>query len=161
MPVFRTERSEHRKVIAGYGGRYEVGDLGRVYSDGCELNLIDGRFVNLSWKGEVKRVNVAYLVARAFLSNLRGCEWVKHKDGDVRNNRVENLEWTEVKPGKGGGHSADCARAVAQYDLEGNCVARYESLREASEKSGVARSLIRNCAEGRSRRAKNWVFRYV
>lgn len=139
-----------------------VGDLGRVYSDGCELSLIGGRFVNLCWKREMKRVDVAYLVARAFLGNVRGCEWVRHKDGDLRNNRVENLEWVEVRPEmRGGGRKAE-RRQVVQYTLDGTgIVGMYDSIKEASEETGVARSLIRNCAEGRAKRAKQWIFRYV
>lgn len=161
MPVFRVDRKERRKEIPGYGGRYVVSDLGKVYSNGCELSLIRGRYVNLSRSGEITRADVGYLVARAFLSNLRGCEWIRHKDGNWNNNRVENLEWTHRRPGRNDGRALVNARPIVQYDLEGNCVGRYESVRKASEKTGVARSLIRNCAEGKARRAKKWVFRYA
>ena len=160
MSVFRVDGKENRKVIPGYGGVYEVGDLGRVYRGGFELNLIDGRYVNLSWKGDVRRLDVAYLVARAFLSNLEGRPYVVHKDGDVRNNRVDNLEWSEVRR-RADWKRRNVGKAVVQYDLEGVLVGRYESLKDAEEKTGVARYLIRNCAEGKAKRAHNWIFRYV
>lgn len=160
MPVFKVDRREHRREIPGYDGRYEVSDVGRVYSRGYELSLIKGRYVSLCRFGKVTRADVGYLVARAFLSNLRGCEWVRHKDGNSRNNRVENLEWTNERPVPHPQLPAS-TRPIVQYDLEGNCVARYRSVREASEESGVARSLIRNCADGKARRAKKWVFRYA
>lgn len=160
MSVFRVERPERRKVIPGYGGRYEVSDLGVVYSGESALSLIGGRYVNLSWRGEVHRVDVAYLVARAFLSNLEARPYVAHLDGDLRNNRVENLAWTEER-GWCRGRRMQRVRGVLQYDLEGNLVARYGSVLEASEATGVARSLIRNCAEGKAGRAKSWIFRYV
>lgn len=44
--------------------------------------------------GAIKREHiVARLVAEAFIHNPDGCKFVFHKDGDFRNNRVDNLEW--------------------------------------------------------------------
>lgn len=154
--VFGVERRERRKEIPGYGGRYEVGDLGHVYTGGCEMALLEGRYVHLSKEGHVERISVAYLVARAFIRNLEGRPYVVHLDGNPRNNRVENLQWSEVK-GRRMGHAA---RKVLQYDLDGNLVGKYRSVKEASECTGVARSLITRCALGKARRAKQFVFRY-
>lgn len=159
MPVFRVERKETRKPVPGFGGRYEVSDLGKVYSRRGELVLIKGRYVNLSYKAQMTRVDVAYLVAGAFLSNLKAFRWVRHIDGDVTNNRVENLEWTDQRPR--GKCWEGARRAVMQYDLDGNCLAKYESITDAERETGVARSLIRNCASGRTKRAKKWIFRYA
>ena len=160
MAVFRLERPERRRRIEGYGGRYEVGDLGRVYGDGYELSLIDGKYVNLSEGGVARRVKVAYLVARAFIANAECRPYVGHRDGDLRNNRVENLYWTEEKHGWARGRKAVDGKGVLQYTVEGEFVARYGSIAEASAATGVARSLIRNCAEGKARRAKGFVFRF-
>lgn len=88
--------SKTRK-IKGYGGKYSVSESGKVFSGEHELTLIGGRYVNLSDGGEVRRVDVAYLVARAFVGNVAGKEYVWHLDGDVKNNRAENLAWREVK----------------------------------------------------------------
>jgi len=160
--MFVVERPERRKEIKGYGGRYWVSDLGRVYSGEFELSVVDGKYVNLSRDGEVERVSVCYLVARAFLRNAEMRPYVRHLDGDARNNRVENLEWCETKErcGKGAGRP-EVRKKVMAYDLEGEFVGKYDSVKKASEALGVARSLIRNCAEGRAKRAKSWIFRYV
>lgn len=160
MAVFRTDRKERVKAVPGYGGRYRVGDLGRVYSGGSVLSLIKGRYVNLSYGGEVKRVDVAYLVARAFLSNLEGRPYVWHKDGDVRNNRVENLEWREVRQ-EIRGRWPDRRRAVMQFDRSGVCVGYYASVTEAVQETGVSRSQILRSLRGESRGAKGWTFRFV
>lgn len=154
-------RTERIKELKGYGGRYMVGDLGHVYAEGFELSLIGGRYVNLSRKGIVERVDVGYLVARTFLPNLEGRPYVVHLDGDFRNNRVENLRWSEV-PGRRRIAVEKDRRAVEQFVASsGEFVARYESLSEAADATGLARYLIRKCADGFSGRVKQWRFRYV
>lgn len=160
MAVFRIgSDDEHRRVVPGYGGRYEVSDLGRVFSGGMVLSLIGGRYVKLCRRGEVNRVDVGYLVARAFLPNPEGRMYVRHRDGDALNCRAENLEWVERKERCVGKKRR--VRGVMQYSLEGEFVGRYGSVREASEMTGVCESLIRGCCGGRTRRAKEWIFRYV
>lgn len=161
MAVFYVERRERRSVVPGFGGRYEVSDLGRVYSRGFELSLIGGRYVNLSWEGHAQRVDVAYLVARAFVGNLQARPYVIHKDGDLRNNRAENLEWSESRERGMVGRRPIVCKGVMAYGMDGVLIGKWKSLSEASEATGVARSLIRNCAEGRSKKAKGLVFRYI
>jgi hypothetical protein len=151
--------SKTRK-IKGYGGKYSVSESGKVFSGEHELTLIGGRYVNLSDGGEVRRVDVAYLVARAFVGNVAGKEYVWHLDGDVRNNRAENLAWREVRQVlKGERGRRAFSGGVLQYDLEGNLVGMYSTVREASEATGVARALIDRCLRGEAKRAKNWVWR--
>lgn len=159
--IFSEGNREKVKKLPGYGGRYQVGSMGHVFSNGEVLSLIGERYVNLSEKGVATRVDVAYLVARLFVGNLHGYDYVRHKNGDLRDNRAENLEWVREKPKTRGGRKPYGGRAVAQYTLDGTCVGRYESISEASEKSGVARSLIRNCAGGLAKRARGFIFRYV
>jgi hypothetical protein len=161
MAVFRVGQDERRKAVPGYGGRYEVSDLGRVFSGGMEMSLIRGRYVNLCWRGEVRRVDVSYLVARAFVPNVEGRLYVEHLDGDLENCRADNLVWVEkcgtlVKRGRG-----RRVLGVVQYTLEGDEVARFGSVKEASEMTGVSCSVIRGCAEGRTERGRRWIFRYV
>ena len=74
-------------------GRYEVGDDGVVYSGGMPLKAIGGVGVNLGGK----RVKVAYLVARAFVPNGECREHVRHRNGDVTDNRACNLEWCDER----------------------------------------------------------------
>lgn len=159
--IFGVERLERRKRIKGYGGRYSIGDMGNVFSGENVMSIIQGKYVNLSYRGRTDRLAVAYLVARAFIPNQEGRPYVVHRDGDTSNNRVENLAWSELKEHKGGRKPSNAVREVLWYDLNGNALGKFQSISEATKKTGVARSLIRNCAEGRAKRAKQWIFRYA
>lgn len=52
-------------------------------------------------KGTVKPFYVHQLVCRAFLPNHTNSWGVRHKDGDVTNNALDNLEWLGRKTEKG------------------------------------------------------------
>ena len=52
------------------------------------------------------------------------------------------------------------AKAIMQYDKDGNFVARYDTAVEASQKTGVARSGICCCAKGKAKTAGGYMWRY-
>jgi hypothetical protein len=96
----RVNRDEIWVPIAGYDGRYEVSDLGRVRrtADGYILKDQpwgnDGyRKVTLSAKNKSKSFLVHRLVACHFIPADPVRPLVNHKDGSRTNNAVENLEW--------------------------------------------------------------------
>ena len=96
------------KEIEGYGGLYLVSSLGRVKSfKGCNKvgrilrGSLDGGgylMVKLYLDGKHKTVKIHRLVCEAFCvreqSHFNTCD---HIDGDILNNRCENLRWTTPK----------------------------------------------------------------
>ena len=132
----------HSVKVKKLGGRYSVNSDGVVLSDGLPLKAVGGTWVSLA--GE--RRSVAYLVARAFVPNVEGREFVRHKNGDPTDNRAENLEWCDEKEGPRRRGPKPGLRRIGQYDLDGYQVAWYASVAEAAEKTGLKGADVRAAA---------------
>ena len=124
--------------------RYEVGDDGNVYADGCVLSAIDGVGVNLH--GERKKI--AYLVARAFLKNAECRPYVVHKNGDRRDNRAVNLEWSEKEESVHRGRQA-ATRWCSAYTLEGERVGMWRCPSDAAKEMGLDVRGVRRALSGK------------
>ena len=88
------------KPIAHFEGRYEIAE------DGSVLNLANNTLLSASLnpngylkvgladgKGGHKQYSVHSLVARHYIPNPYGYSQINHKDGNKRNNHINNLEW--------------------------------------------------------------------
>lgn len=106
--------------IEGYEGLYQVSNLGRVRSldrivqqlnrwgkyqsrsyPGCVLNPgvthDNYQSVSLTRQGKSASYSVHRLVAQAFIPNPDNLPQVNHKDENLSNNCVDNLEWCTAK----------------------------------------------------------------
>lgn len=167
--------------IPGYEGLYQVSNLGRVRSldryvftiKGCGKRFVSGEIkkptqrksgylkTGLYKEGKSKTREVQRLVAEAFIDNPLGKTQVNHIDGDKTNNCVSNLEW--VTPQENTIHSFTVLkrglRKVHQCDLDGNIINTFDSVKEASERTNVARCSISNVIHGRRNKAGGYVWR--
>lgn len=94
---------ERWRWITGYEGLYMVNTTGDVLAaphgnkDGLPLKKQETRngylIVSLYKDGSYKKSLVHRLVAKAFIPNPAQKDQVNHKDGNKKNNTVENLEW--------------------------------------------------------------------
>lgn len=159
MAVFGiTQRGEQRPV-PGFGGKYSVAEDGSVWRDGSMLVPVRGIYVSLSYKGEMRQTKIAYLVARAFLPNAEGRPFVRHKDGDPTNNRVENLEWSEEKERKRrGGRAVRESVSVWRAD-NGELVGSWGSVEEACRALGVDERSVRRQLRGGAKSVKGLIFK--
>jgi len=85
--------------------KYEISDDGDVRRKETgkilkqKLDKSNILMVNLSFgkRGQSKYYIVHRLVAEAFIPNPENKPWVKHIDGNIINNNVKNLKWTDAK----------------------------------------------------------------
>ena len=81
---------------------YSVSNLGRIKNNSNDYILIGGRDKNgyrqVTLQGKNKQFSrrVCRLVAKAFIPNPDNLPHVNHKDEDVSNDNLYNLEWCTV-----------------------------------------------------------------
>ena len=139
---------EEWRPIKGYEGLYEASNMGRVKSlhSGEEVVLKQAEYTNgymgatLSKDGTANRKLVHRLVAIAFIKNPNNYECVNHKDGNKKNNTVDNLEWCTRSYNAKHAYSHELMsrneqkKSVILYKRYGE----YDSITEASEALGIA-----------------------
>lgn len=117
------------------------------------------------------------LVAKHFLECFDKKLEVNHKDGNKENNNIKNLEMVtrsenlkhsyrvlgRKKPiGLLGvkGYDNKTSKSVIQYDLQGNIVGKYGSASQASLKTNIDYSTIKQVCRGKSKTAGGYIWRY-
>jgi len=172
----RTKRlSVVRPMISKGGGITERYYAEKILSPQSHINKY--MFLNLSKDGKVYYFSVSRLIACHFVSNPENKEQVNHIDGDVTNNRADNLEW--VSPSENIQHSYDVlnrpvvrsgesrmgnkskqSKPVLQYSSTGELLKEYASAGEAARSLSISQSQISLCCVETFRRAKGFKFQY-
>ena len=139
------------KDINGYDGFYRISNLGRVKSARYNryLKLFFNKKgyarINLNKKGKLKTYRVHRLVAQAFIPNPNNKPQVNHKDGNKRNNCVDNLEWVTNEENY---EHAIKNNLISHQEkpvaliINGKEIARYKSISEASKMTNYKCSSI-------------------
>lgn len=171
-------------------GLYQVSNFGRIKSLEKEVNFYSGLYkevkkrkykeriislrkanngyisVSLCKDGIEKTFNVHRLVAKTFIQNPNNLPEVNHIDGNKENNCVDNLEW--VTRSENMQHSLKTGlfkpkkKAVIQYDLNGNFVKRWETIKDflIENNMNLKSSGITTCCKGRQRTAYGYIWKY-
>lgn len=166
---------EEWKDIEGYEGLYKISSRGRVLSyprkgsyhePRCltiKLDTHGYQIVDLYKNGKGKRKKVHRLVAQAFIPNPQKKKTVNHKDGNPKNNCVDNLEWATQKE-----NNLHCInilknrfKPVASYNKNGNLVKQYESVTEAADDVGAQKTNIVKACRGQIKSCAGLVWRYL
>ena len=156
-----------------------------IDSNGCYL------FVGLHKKGVATQKYIHRLVAENFIDNPNTLPCINHINEIKTDNRAENLEWCTVKYNSNYGgakkrmiesrlknndmeevkrkiketkkknQSYSCEKPVAQYDMNGELIATYESSTDAERKTGISRGGIQRCCVGKYSQAKGYIWKYI
>lgn len=115
---------------------------------------------------EHKMLYVHRIVAEAFLDNDDSLNEVNHKDENVQNNHVDNLEWCSKKYNLSYGTRIErivqhFKKSVAQIDMDGNVVRIFDSLSDAERIFGYNHSNVSNCCNGKIPTAYGYKWRFV
>jgi hypothetical protein len=149
---------------------YEVSNLGNVRNK--KTNKILKPFstgneylkVSLNKNGKPKQFFIHRLVAQTFIPNPNNLKEVNHiKEFEKTNNNVENLEWCDHSYNQNYGTrnervskkmSRVKCKKVNQYDLEGNYIKTWDSIKEAEKETGSRH--ISQCAKGKFKQTKGY-----
>lgn len=154
------ENKEVWRDCKGYEDRYQVSNMGRIWSIVSQRYLLgspdkDGYLkVNLTAKnGKKKTERIHRLVALAWLPNPSGLPVVNHKDENKQNNNIDNLEWCDVS------YNNIYSKGKAVRCVETGKV--YDSSQTAMRETGIDGSDIRKCCKGQLRTAGKMHWEYV
>lgn len=162
--------------VNGFESLYEVSNMGRVRSlprkttRGKILKPSidkDGYYrVNLVDDGRSKYYRVHRLVAQAFIKNTFNLPVVNHKDENKQNNRADNLEYCTVKYNTNYNDATSRRglsqrRAVNQFDLDGNFIARWSGAIEIAQSLGYRGGNISSVCQGHRKSAHGYLWRYA
>lgn len=165
---------------------YYITDTGDVYSRNyAKTGRIKKLAVSRKYNGYLgvslgARIYKAVhrLVAEAFIPNPDNKSQVNHKNGDKTDNRVENLEWCSAKenirhsydvlhrpvsphPTLGKfGNDNPLSKAVLQIK-NGRVVKEFGGIAEAKRQTGISRSHISQCCNGKQLTAGGYEWRFA
>ena len=159
---------EWRTINTNLG--YEISDEGQVRNKktGKILKGIPDKdgYLRVHLYNPIKNFYVHRLVAQAFLDSPKENQTeVHHKDGNRQNNNINNLEW--VTPAENTRHAVNTGlmlptkeRAVVQFDLDGNKIAKYVSMREAARATNSNDAKICLCCQLQRKQHNGFQWRY-
>jgi hypothetical protein len=155
--------------LLGYPN-YEISSYGRVKNI-LHKQYIKSRYTNDGYKkitlsnGKMKSFLVHQLVAKIFFpqTNYTGLT-VDHINRKRDDNHISNLRWadkdiqtqTQNRVVVSGGN----IRSIKQYDLNGNFLTEWKSLKEAGNSGFGCRSIIQQICDGYRESFNGYVWRY-
>lgn len=142
----------------------EIGSLGTIKKDGVVLEPKSGNpydFVMI----DGANIRVHILVADAFPEICGKVEkWghIHHKNENPKDNRAENLvALNRAEHRKTHAHKDGVTKAVAAYDMYGNKVGEWESLKDAERATGAHQTHIGRCCRGERKTAGGLYWTYT
>jgi hypothetical protein len=134
------------------------------------------KYVCLTKNGTCFKKSVHRLVAKAFIPNLENKPQVNHIDGNKQNNHYSNLEWCTAKEniqhaidkklfnpnGNKNKFGKKHHNSNVIYQIkEGQVLNTFYGCYEAERKTGIDKSRINACCNGRAKTAGGYEWKYT
>lgn len=126
----------------------------------------DGYYrVDLHFNHTHKKYMVHRLVALQYVPNPENKPQVNHINGNKKDNRACNLEW--VTGSENAKHAVNKnlynnrVKKVNQYDLDGNFMKQWNSIREAKTKLDLKNAHISQVCQGQRKTAGGFIWKYA
>ena len=143
---------------------YEVSNLGKVRNIKSgrtlkpKLNRGGYLMYGLYENNKQKFLLLHRIIATAFIDNPEEKPQVNHIDENKTNNDLSNLEWCTARENAIHGtrikrFSEKNFKKVIQLDLNDNVLNEFESIKQAGQETGVSRSNISSCCNGKLKSA--------
>lgn len=140
----------------------QIKNIKRNKSLTCSLHCSGYYIVKLvNDLGERKTFKLHRLLAILFIPNPDNLPCVNHKDENKLNNSLDNLEWcdttynntygTRIERAKRGQKISGLTGLKLYQIKDGKTIATYDSVKEASEATGIRASNISNTIHGRQK----------
>ncbi len=127
--------------------------------------------VRLCNNGVARFYRIHQLVANCFIKNPNGYTQINHINEIKDDNRVENLEWCDVKYNNSYGgrlerisnsmKNGKNSISVVQMNLLGDKIQTWISMSEAQRSLGISNSKIAACCKGKRNKAGGYKWRYA
>lgn len=183
------------KDIKGYENEYQVSNIGRIRSLD-RYKYQNGRYGQIQrlYRGKILKFDqdkdgyftvklrhkvfhrVHRLVAQTFLENPENKNTVNHKDGNKKNNCINNLEWATEKENTQHAHKTGLAKSAmigkkgklsnnfrirVQIDEKtGEIIGKYNGAAEAERITGIKAQNISDCCNQKRKTAGGYIWRY-
>ena len=153
-----------------HNDNYENSNLGNVRSKKRNINLkpftTSNNYLKVKLSKNNKQIDyfVHRLVAQAFIPNPNNYPEVNHKDENMQNNKVNNLEWCNHSYNQNYGNRNKKVQEklgikINQYDLKGKYIKTFNSITEAQKECKT--SHINKCLSGEFRQTGGYIWKYA
>jgi hypothetical protein len=192
MRNFKPHIKEAWRDVIGWEGYYQVSDIGRVKGlERMVFSIKTGKLayiqkekiivqhgkkykqVNLYRDSKLHHYYVHILMAQAWIPNPHNKPEVNHKDGDCRNNVIDNLEWATRSENIQ--HSYDIgirvkksvygkdnplSRPILQLTINGEFLKKWDCISDASKSFLPKTGAISNCCRGKLKTSFGYKWKY-